>query len=328
MAPAQTPRKRLWLQVLKVGANGLVIGGVSYVFFRSFKGRGDEVIGALRAIHPLTIVAILVIGFVFNLVLHQGWYAVTQRLGVRLPYRESLPIWMFSILGKYIPGKVMLVLSRTLFYQRRGMPAVWVAYGVVLEHLFALAAAVAIFLLALGTTDVPEVRQFRVFGAVGLAALLLLLSPQVLNWGAGFASRRLRLTARPRLSAMDFLAIFAMFLFAWLWLGLGNFLVVQALSDVGWNHFLYLTGAHALAGIVGVFALFAPTGIGVKEGMMFFLFSRIMPAYQASLATLALRVWLTTTELAMGAVGWWLCRRLGMSVPISAREEQPPCPAP
>jgi hypothetical protein len=40
-----------------------------------------------------------------------------------------------------------------------------------------------------------------------------------------------------------------------------------------------------------------------------------MPPYQATLATLALRVWLTATELSLGALGWLLSRRLRGSPP-------------
>ncbi len=302
---------RRWLLPLKLAANLLVLGGVAYLFVTSFQGREAEVFAALRAMRPSLVAAILVLGFVFNLALHHAWYFVTRRLHIDLPYGQSLPIWMFSILGKYIPGKVMMLLSRTWFYQQRGKSPIWVGYAVVLEHGFALAAAVIIFLLALGTTDVPAVQPYRVLGLVGLAALLVFLSPGVLNWAAALAARRLKVPARPPLRLADFLAILGLFLFAWLWLGLGNFLLIQALSGVGWEYFLYLTGVHALAGIVGVLALFAPTGIGVKEAMMFFLFSRVMPPYQATLATLALRVWLTATELSMGALGWLLTRRLG-----------------
>jgi hypothetical protein len=306
---------RRWMLPLKVAANVLVLGGVAYLFATSFEGREAEVLESVRAIRPGLLAAILVLGFAFNLVLHHAWYVVTRRLHIDVPYGQSLAIWMFSTLGKYVPGKVMLLISRTWFYRQRGKSPIWVGYGVVLEHLFALAAAVLIFLLALGTTDVPAVKPYRLLGLLGLGGLLIFLSPRFLNWATALAARRLKIPARPPLRLGDFLAILGMFLLAWLWLGLGNFLLIQALSGVGWEYFLYLTGAHALAGIVGVLALFAPTGIGVKEGMLFFLLSRIMPPYQATLATLALRVWLTATELSLGALGWLLSRRLRGSPP-------------
>jgi hypothetical protein len=130
-----------------------------------------------------------------------------------------------------------------------------------------------------------------------------------MNWGIGLVARRLGAEDRRDLSTGDFLLFLSVYLGGWLVLGLGNYVLIWRIGDIGWTYFLYVTGAHAVAGIAGVLSLFAPSGIGVRDGLMYFFLSRIMPAYQATLASLGLRIWLTGCELIVIGVGW-LCLRL------------------
>lgn len=305
----KTAKSRARLRLaLKLLLNGVVLAFVGYALWSSVKGHEEEALAVLRRFDAATGAALLGLGLANLIVSHFAWQTITRRLGIAIPYADSLRIWAFSLLGRYVPGKVMLIVARAYYYQRRGEPAVWVGYAVILEHLFALASAIVVMLLALTQTNLVALEGLRWVGWIGLLPLALLLAPRLLNWGIGLLARRLGAEERRDLSTLDFLLFLAIFLGGWAILGLGNYVLIWRIGGIGWEYFVYVTGAHALAGIAGVLALFAPSGLGVKDGLLFFFLSRIMPAYQATLATVGLRIWLNGVELLMVGLGWLALR--------------------
>ena len=294
-----------WLRTtLKALLNALVLAFVGYVLWSSVRGHETEALAVAGRFDAFTTLALLALGVGNMLLGHLAWHTITLRLGIAIPYRDSLRVWGFSLLGRYVPGKVMLLVARTYAYRQHGQPAVWVGYAVILEHLFALASAIVVLLVSLTQLNLDELEPLRWLGWIGLLPLALLLSPRLMNWGIGLLAQRLGTEQRRDLSTGDFLLFLAIYLCGWIVLGVGNYVLIWRIGAIGWTYFLYVTGAHALAGIVGVLSLFAPSGIGVRDGLMFFFLGRIMPAYQASLASVGLRIWLTGCELLVIGLAW------------------------
>ncbi|MGZ3590124.1 MAG: hypothetical protein ACXU99_05640, partial [Thermodesulfobacteriota bacterium] len=49
-----------------------------------------------------------------------AWYLITLKLEVALSLSETLESWFYSQLGKYLPGKIWLLVSRFYFYESKG----------------------------------------------------------------------------------------------------------------------------------------------------------------------------------------------------------------
>jgi uncharacterized membrane protein YbhN (UPF0104 family) len=65
-----------------------------------------------------------------------------------------------------------------------------------------------------------------------------------------------------------------------------------------------------IAGIAAGFAaLFAPGGIGVREGVMIGILLPYMPVEQAMLLAIVSRLWQVASDAAGGVLGLWLARR-------------------
>jgi len=60
---------------------------------------------------------------------------------------------------------------------------------------------------------------------------------------------------------------------------------------------MFITGATVGAGIIGLFAFFVPAGLGVREGVMVFMLSFLMPPAMAGIIALSSRIWLTFAEV-------------------------------
>jgi len=77
-----------------------------------------------------------------------AWYLITLKLGIALPIRETLESWFYSQLGKYLPGKVWLLLSRFYFYESKGRARKAISVALYLEVAAVIAASGLIFLAA------------------------------------------------------------------------------------------------------------------------------------------------------------------------------------
>jgi uncharacterized membrane protein YbhN (UPF0104 family) len=83
----------------------------------------------------------------------------------------------------------------------------------------------------------------------------------------------------------------------WLILGFGFYLLMASIFSIEIRHYFFVTGAFALAGIIGIFALFAPSGLGVRESVLLFCLPLIMNEGLAAAAAILSRVWITLAEL-------------------------------
>jgi len=54
--------------------------------------------------------------------------------------------------------------------------------------------------------------------------------------------------------------------------------------------------------LLGMIAFFAPAGLGVREGSLFFLLSKIMPEAEAAVISISSRVWMMCSELILIAI--------------------------
>lgn len=109
------------------------------------------------------------------------WHFLTVRTGVAIPFREALVAWLYSQLGKYIPGKVFLFLGRLYFYAKRGESKALVLVAFVTETTATLIASLLTVLVAVALLDVEAVAIYRPLLFGGLTALVVLIHPAVLS---------------------------------------------------------------------------------------------------------------------------------------------------
>ena len=78
-----------------------------------------------------------------------AWYLITLRLGIAISLVETLKSWFYSQLGKYLPGKVWLLLGRFYFYESKGKSKKIISVALYFETVTLLVAAGLIFLSTL-----------------------------------------------------------------------------------------------------------------------------------------------------------------------------------
>ena len=267
----------------------------------------------LREADPVYVGLALLLLSSYYLLFVLGWQWILAGLGIGVGYPLALQAEMASMLAKYVPGTVWTPLARIVWLRRAGVRQTAVVLGsIALEAGLSALSGVLVFALSLILVggQGPEVT-------VPLAAFALvvgvLIHPRVFGPLARRIFRRFGGDALPVLSYRLMLALLAFYSFTWLVGGVAVYFLVRSLGgDPGLESIPFLGGTAAVGAIVAVLSVFAPSGLGVREGSMYGLMLAVTSAPIALGVTVLNRLAITIVEallLAAGLVAWRLGRR-------------------
>lgn len=253
------------------------------------------------------------------------WHRITIKNLGAIGYEKSFVSWFYSLLGKYIPGKVFFLGARLYYYHLEGVSKKNISFCFILENLCTLLGAAFLFVFSLVFIDNPLLAQYRPYVIALLLLFFIGVHPAVMTFFINLPLRVLKkkpvvLPIRYR----DILQLVLMFIVNWLIVGAGFYVLVYAIYPIELEYIFYVSGAFGLAVIIGILSLFAPSGIGVREGVMIFALSLIMPESTAVLVSIVSRLWMTFTELLLigAAFVYSKVRRIHFSLSRSAQAVQ------
>jgi len=232
-----------------------------------------------------------------------AWYLITLKLGIAVSFSETVTSWFYSQLGKYLPGKVWLLLGRLYFYESKGKPRREVSIALYFEIVTMLLAGGLLFwgsLLFVRKLPLDVLNEW--YWWVGLVFILafLFLHPRVLE--KIFNRIFFRVQNTPLIFSIHYseiLWVLFICILSWVVGGVGFYLFVGAVFPVSVHHVLFITGTLAGSNIAGLLAVFAPVGFGVREGALVYLLSFIMPASVAVIVSILTRLWMTVIEIGL-----------------------------
>ena len=263
----------------------------------------------------------------YYLVFVLGWLRILAAYGIRIPYRVALQAEMLSMLAKYVPGGVWTPTARVIALRRFGVRDTPVVLAsILLEAGLSAVAGVGVFLVGLaivGGADVPLLP----LGAFGVLVAFLLYPPVF----AAVARRLLRpfgaseVTPLPPRTAFELLGFYAL---TWPLGGAALYFMLRAVGgDPSLSSIPFLGGTSAVGAIVAVLAIFAPSGLGVREASMYGLLLAVVEEAVALGATVINRLAITVVEAALLLVGVLLLRRSRKANDGRAEIEPTPVPA-
>ena len=251
------------------------------------------------SVRPGWLLLSAVVVWLMYAVLIVAWRVMLAAWGQRLGGWEAARIWTVSSLGKYLPGKVWAIAGMAVMSQRAGV-APWAATGsaVVLQVLAIGTGAALAGLTGAGALEAahPGARAalaLMVAGAV--IGVGLLLWPPLLRQLLRFAAPGSVADRAPSVRGIVF-GILANLL-AWVGYGTALWLLARGLLPgvrLAWLPAIAVFAASYLAGFL---ALFAPGGIGVREGLFILMLQQPLGIGAATALALASRLLLTITEL-------------------------------
>lgn len=230
------------------------------------------------------------------------WGRIVRGLGgPSLPAPVSIRLFMVANLGRYVPGKVWQIAGLVAMARRRGVSAATATAAAVLSQGIGLASATVIGLWSLWTVADGEAWRWAL-PAVVLGGLAVGLAPPVFQAVLALWFRLAR-TEKPE-GVRSGNAI------EWLALGLGTWVAYSGaffllVASLGLDARLVPSAsAFAAAYVLGYVMVFAPAGLGVREGFLVALMAPQVGAGVAGAVAVIARLWTTVIEVVPSGVFW------------------------
>lgn len=276
----------------------------------SLRGSLDDVGPRLRSLEPWPIALAAVALAVYYLVFVVGWMLVLRAFGMAIDYPSAVGAEMLSMLAKYVPGGVWTPAARIVACQRLGLAPGPVLASIGYEAGLSAISGVLVLLVALPITpDVDSPVPLWLLAAFA-GVLLIALHPRIYGPVADRLLGRLGTEAIPRLGVGDAARILAFYAITWPIGGVVLWFLTRAVgADVPLAAIPYLGGASAVGAIVAVLVVFAPSGLGVREGAVFALLLAYLDRTDALLVVAVNRILITVIEALLLAVVTLLRRR-------------------
>jgi hypothetical protein len=223
---------------------------------------------------------------------------------------ESLRVWFTANLGRYLPGKVWQVAGLAYLAGREGVTAATATASALLGQGFSLGGATVVGLGVLlgGGGWAEEIGGgWSAAGLLGLLVILTfpgILKPLLRLWFRLFR-KEIPASFRPdQVFGVRWLLLYAL---GWLLQGIAFWCLTRGLGlELG---AVMGIAAYPAAYVLGYVMIFAPAGIGVREGFLIVFLDPILGAGAAVPAVVS-RLWSTLLELvpALGLAGGYLSR--------------------
>jgi glycosyltransferase 2 family protein len=241
------------------------------------------------------------------------WYRVLVRAGQEVKFGEAIRAYYISQLGKYVPGKWMVILLRRALLHSPTAENTVVAAAVFFETFTMLAVGAAMSALVLIAWH-PE-QKLLIAAAVGSTILLGVPSvPSVFEWlirvlGVG----KLNPTAGAKLRRVGLRAIVIGWItisIGWLLQGMSLWATLRSMDAAtgGPFHDLSLHTTAVALGVVAGFISQVPGGLGMRELVSAELMQAQYGESVALVSAIIFRLVLLVSELVISiilyAVGW------------------------
>ena len=237
------------------------------------------------------------------------WFRLLRVLGQDVRIGETLRAYYIGHLGKYVPGKAMVVILRAGLIRSRRVSASVAAASVFFETLTMMAVGAC---LAAGVIAV-RLRDERVLFwlAVGLAVVagLPTLPPVFGRLARKAGVGRADPAIAEKLARLDLATLlegWAAMVLVWLMLALSLWATFRAmgLEHLGpWEHWSGYLACVSLSMVAGFLSLI-PGGLGVRDGLLLTLVARLFDvgALSATVASALLRLIWLLSELVLSGI--------------------------
>ena len=245
--------------------------------------------------------AVLLAGYVLSAAI---WGLMVAELGGPwLGLRAVVPIYILANLGRYVPGKLWQIAGLAVLAMRRGVPPAVSTAAAVLGQAVALGGAAMVGAAALlgpeGGLGPVSVVSLLVLGAI----LAVVLVPALQRRAVGLWFRLARREEPPAEpgggTTLRWLVLYTL---NWVVYAGAFHIMVVSLELPGSP--LEVGSAFAAAYVLGYLAVFAPAGIGVRDGFLVLFLSPVMGAAAAGAVSIVARLWTTGVELVPAALLW------------------------
>lgn len=288
--------KKKWMKILKYGFLILVVIFLARYFYKNSESyRNLDV-----SINWAVFAGAVGFYFLYKITLASLWHYMTRLNQCGIGYFRAVTAYLYSILGKYIPGKVFMLLARIPAYEEAGAPIRKVTICFFLENICTLLGAAFLFLVSLLFFPNDILADYT-WATVGLVVVFFIcINPKIINFFLKIMEKLIhKKDMQIPITYKQMLKVVLLFIGNWLIVGIGFYMLAYSIYPIPLSQMLYTAGIFGLSCIIGILAIFAPSGLGVREGILVLGLGLIMPSEYAVIISIISRLWMTVSELAL-----------------------------
>lgn len=293
-------------KILSITLRILIIGAVLFFFARTLIMNWDKVAAYdWKFNYPLLVVSGVIYCFLL-FVLAYAWHMIFKILGEKPRAKATIRIYILSLATKFIPGTVWQYLSQIALCKKEGIPRTKTLVSQVIDTGMFIASSLAVVLLSLffwgsETVDFTYILLMIILTIIILAVLSSPLPKKLLNFGLGM------LKVPPvdfNINFYSLLPILILRIVVCILQGITFFMFISSLQDTSMTLLPAMIGIFSIGWLAGYVSFFAPSGIGIREGVFTLLLSNFMPLPIAVAVSILSRVWIMLAEFAAIFIAW------------------------
>src|SRR3989344_3729201 len=260
-----------------------------YFIFNFVYSNRNEILPHMENVNILPFLSGIVFLLVFFLLRSLFWKGLVERYGYKLNARESISLLSTSEIKRYIPGSILGFVSRVSNFNKLNIPSKIIIKLIFYESaIFFVSSLIlsipGIFFLVNGSSaftskyylGLPTLFVF-IFVVISLVAFVV------------FKNYKKDIRSLPA-KLLSFKQPFFLMLASRIFFGIGNYLIAVSFYYLDPNKFLELSSLFVLSWLIGYIVLIVPMGLGVREAVVFYGLSILIPASFAAALSIILRV--------------------------------------
>jgi glycosyltransferase 2 family protein len=252
-----------------------------------------------------------VLAFIVFQAMHMElWRRILLSLHGEISAPRAWSIWAVSLLARYVPTQLLMVISRVALTERQGVPRRICLASISYEFFLAVASAIGLsiaFVIGLPELHNQPERWLLLLVPV---AMVIAVHPRVFGRVAQIILRRFGSEPLPELLPFHRVLLFgAGYFISFVIAGFGTYAFARSLHSIAASHLPLMLTSYAVGYSGAVLAFFIPGGLGVRDGATAAVLDTALPVSPAVAAAIGVRLVQTALELSFAAVAEVAARR-------------------
>ena len=198
-----------------------------------------------------------------------------------------------------------MLAARLTYYKEEEAQLSKVTVCFFIENVCTLLGAAMLFIVSLFFFPNELLENYKWLTLLLIAAFFVCIHPKIINFVLRLIGKIFKKNLEIPMKYSQMLKVVLLFIGNWLIVGFGFFILTKSIYPAAeWSQMLYCAGIWGVSAIMGILAIFAPSGLGVREGIIVAGLMLIMPQSDAMVISVVSRLWQTIPELLLVAMAF------------------------
>lgn len=217
------PDKKKILKALKILFGVLVVVFLAWYFWKNWDEFSDKIMNVDMGIFIFS----MLFYFLYKITLASLWHYITKLNGCAIKYEKAVTSYLYSILGKYIPGKVFMLAARLTYYKEEDAPLSKVTVCFFIENVCTLLGAAMLFIVSLLFFPNELLENYKWVTIALIVVFFVCIHPKIINFFLRILGKLFKKDLEIPMKYSQMLKVVLLFIGNWLIVGVGFFILTK-----------------------------------------------------------------------------------------------------